>query len=184
VPPRSQMIYPNGGEQWCSPTSVAMLLAYWYERTAAPQLAPFTTLDAVPAIAVPGVYDPSYEGHGNWSFNTAFAARYDMEAYVTRFSSLRELEPWLHAGVPVVISVSWKEGTLQNACLPSSNGHLLVVTGFDNDGNAVVADPAAREISSVRRLYRAEELERAWQTNSSGTAYIIHPTGFAVPHFI
>ena len=181
VPLRSQMIYPNGGEVWCSPTSVTMVLAYWYERTRVPQLAPFTALDAIPNITVPGVYDPAYEGHGNWSFNTAFAARYGMNAYVTRFGSLRELEPWLQAGMPVVISVSWKEGTLQNACLPSSNGHLLVVTGFDADGNATVADPAAREIAGVRRLYRADELERAWQTNSSGTAYIIHPHGVAVP---
>ncbi len=30
VPLRSQMIYPDGGEVWCSPTSVAMLLAYWH----------------------------------------------------------------------------------------------------------------------------------------------------------
>ncbi len=54
MPLRSQMIYPNGGEVWCSPTSVAMLLAYWHERTNAPQLAPFAALDAVPNIAVPG----------------------------------------------------------------------------------------------------------------------------------
>ncbi len=103
-----------------------------------------------------------------------------MDAYVARFGSLRELEPWLRAGVPVIISIAWREGTLQNACLPSSNGHLLVVTGFDNNGNAMVADPAAREIARVRRLYRAAELEYAWQSNSSGTVYIIHPPAFAV----
>src|SRR5262249_46736479 len=28
VPQRSQMIYPNGGEVWCSPTSTSMLAAY------------------------------------------------------------------------------------------------------------------------------------------------------------
>ena len=32
VPPRSQMAYPHGA-RICSPTSVAMLLAYWYART-------------------------------------------------------------------------------------------------------------------------------------------------------
>jgi hypothetical protein len=182
VPPRSQMIYPNGGEVWCSPTSVAMLLAYWYERTGAPQLAPFAALGAIPAIAVPGMYDPIYEGHGNWSFNVAFAARYGMEAYVTRFERLRDLEPWLQAGVPAAISISWQPGTLQNACIPSSNGHLLVVAGFDDDGNVIVADPAARDAAGVRRLYRADELERAWQHTSHGTTYMIHPVGFPVPH--
>src|SRR5918992_3465489 len=32
VPARSQMIYPNGGEVWCSPTSLSMVMAYWLNK--------------------------------------------------------------------------------------------------------------------------------------------------------
>src|SRR5215213_3579256 len=32
VPARSQMIYPNGGEVWCSPTSLSMVMAYWANK--------------------------------------------------------------------------------------------------------------------------------------------------------
>ncbi len=183
VPLRSQMIYPNGGNVWCSPTSVTMMLAYWYSRTSSEQLASFNTLQAVPEIAVPLVYDPEYDGHGNWIFNTAFAASQGMVAHVAQFRSLDDLTPWLQAGVPVVISVAWKQGTLQNAAIPSSNGHLLIVTGFDGEGGVWTADPAGATADEVRRRYDAVELESAWQNNSSGAVYLIYPQGWPVPAF-
>ncbi len=33
VPARSQMVYPNGGETWCSPVSLWMVMVYWADRT-------------------------------------------------------------------------------------------------------------------------------------------------------
>src|SRR5688500_15291604 len=33
VPQCSQMVYPDGGTVWCSPTSVSMVLAYWQQDT-------------------------------------------------------------------------------------------------------------------------------------------------------
>jgi hypothetical protein len=33
VPECSQMVYPDGGTVWCSPTSVSMVLAYWQQET-------------------------------------------------------------------------------------------------------------------------------------------------------
>src|SRR5262245_1981045 len=47
VPARSQMVHPNGGNVWCSPTSVAMLLAYWYAQTGDVRLAPFVEHSAI-----------------------------------------------------------------------------------------------------------------------------------------
>ncbi|MDQ5867011.1 MAG: hypothetical protein M3390_14955, partial [Chloroflexota bacterium] len=78
VPECSQMVYPDGGEVWCSPTSVSMVLGYWAGRSGS----------CVPGVraAVTGVYDRVYEGHGNWPFNAAYAAGQGMEAYVTRFT--------------------------------------------------------------------------------------------------
>ena len=180
VPPRAQLDYADG-PNICSPTSVSMVLAYWQARTGDPQLAPFAERRAVAEIATPRVYDPAYDGHGNWSFNTAFAGSLGLDAAVARFGSLAELVPWLQAGVPVIVSVAWRAGELANAPIPASRGHLLVLAGFDTGGRAIVADPRGDTEAEVRRLYDAAELERAWQANSDGTVYLIYPRGWQVP---
>jgi hypothetical protein len=172
VPEYSQMVYPDGGEVWCSPTSVAMVVAYWQGYRGAPE--------ARVRQAVRGTWDRVYAGHGNWSFNAAFAATQGLEARVARFGSLREVERWVAAGVPVVVSYAWRRGELEGA-RGASNGHLAVVVGFDRSGNPVVNDPAARRNADVRRTYRRGQLERLWLAHSAGTAYLMHPPRHAVP---
>jgi hypothetical protein len=128
--------------------------------------------------AVAGVYDWRYRGHGNWPFNTAYAATHGLEAYVARLGGLAAAEAWTAAGVPLVLSLAWGRGELDGAPLASVNGHLLVLAGFDEAGNAIVHDPAAADDASVRRRYRRDQLESLWLTHSAGTAYIIHPPGW------
>ena len=173
VPECSQMVYPDGGEVWCSPTSTSMVLGYW-EQDSGP-------CEPRVRAAVAGVYDWLYDGHGNWPFNTAYAATHGMEAYVARFTSLAQAEPWIAAGVPVVISYPWKKSDLTGAPIPSSNGHLAVIVGFDAAGNPVVNDPAAANDADVQRTYLRSELEPLWLENSGGTVYLIYPAGRQVP---
>lgn len=180
VPPRAQLDYPNGGAI-CSPTSVAMLLAYWYARTGDARLAALVDRQAIAEVICPQVYDPVYEGHGNWGFNTAFAASLGLEAYVARMGSLAEVAPWVAAGVPVIVSVAWGAGELDGAPIPASGGHLLVVAGFDAAGRVIVADPRGDSEGQVRRVYDAAQLADAWQSNSTGTVYLIYPRGWPVP---
>ncbi|ANS80588.1 Arginine/ornithine antiporter ArcD [Serinicoccus hydrothermalis] len=168
VPKRSQMIYPDGGEVWCSPTSTSMVLAYWGKNVTVPRAAART-------------YDYTYRGHGNWPFNTAWASTQGLDAYVTRMGSLAQLEEWISAGVPVVISIAWKRGELTGAPIPSSNGHVIVVRGFDSNGDVIVNDPAASSDARVRLVYRRLELFTVWLKYSGGTAYLIHPRDHAVP---
>ncbi len=179
VPPRAQLDYPDG-PNICSPTSIAMLLAFWHARTGDARLAPFAEPRAVADLACPLVYDPTYEGHGNWAFNTALAASYGLRAHVARLGSLAELGAWIAAGVPMAISVAWQPGQLDGAPIEASRGHLLVVAGFDAAGDVIVADPRGDTPAEVRRVYRAAQLERAWQ-HSSGTTYLAYPPGWPVP---
>jgi len=165
---------------WCSPTSLAMVLGYWHERTGRPELAPFVAPGAVPNLVAPGVYDPQYEGYGNWSFNVAFAAALGLHSYVVRMDSLAAIGPWLEAGVPVVLSVAWDEGQLTGAPLPRSKGHLLVATGLTASGDVLVADPAGSNSAEVRRCYRRAELEACW-LRPYGTAYLIYPPDWPAP---
>jgi hypothetical protein len=126
--------------------------------------------------AVEGVYDFQYDGHGNWPFNTAYAAVMSShEAYVMRLRGFDEAEEWLAQGVPLIISYGWAEGELDGAPLPSSAGHLAVLSGFDGMGNPIVHDPAALTNESVPRTYQREQLERLWLRHSGGTVYVIAP---------
>jgi hypothetical protein len=181
----SQMVYPDGGEVWCSPTSTSMILAYWTNN-----IDPNSCETRVRA-AVAGVFDWIYDGHGNWPFNTAYAATQvatrngttqQLEGYVARFTSLTQAEAFIAAGVPVIMSIAWGKGELSGADIESTNGHLLVLVGFDAQGNPIVNDPASPDNASVQRTYLRSEFEPLWLQASGGTVYLIYPAGMAVPN--
>jgi hypothetical protein len=170
--PACTQSYPDGGEGWCSPTSTSMIVGYWAHDTG--------PCEPRVRAAVEGVFDWVYQGHGNWPFNTAYAATRGLEAYVTRFRSLADAEPWIAAGVPVGISYAWQPGTLSGAPVRSSDGHLGVLVGFESNGDPVVNDPAGKA-DAVRRTYRRAELENVWVGHSGGTAYLVYPQGWTTP---
>ncbi len=174
VPARSQMVCPSGGEAWCSPVSLSMVMAYWADRTGKKDL------DQPVLVVVRETYDYAYGGNGNWSFNTAYASSLGFDASVRRFDSLGQVERCVAAGLPVVASIAWKRGELSGAPIPESEGHLLVIRGFDPSGNVIVNDPAGRDDSRVRRVYRRDEFAQAWFcSGSGGVAYLVYPDGFA-----
>ncbi len=191
VPTLSQEVhdghYPqwdNGGEAWCSATSSAMVLRYW---GVGPQPADLAWVrphvDAEVDFAARNVFDYTYDGAGNWPFNTAYAARYGLEAFVTRLRSFTELEELVRVGIPVVISVSFEKGDLDGAGY-GTNGHLMVVVGFTHRGDVVVNDPASHLLADdqqVRTTYRRDQLENAWVPHSGGTAYVMHPRSVRLP---
>lgn len=173
VPECSQMVYPDGGEVWCSPTSTSMVLGYWNTDTGA--------CEPRVRAAVSGVYDWIYDGHGNWPFNTAYAATQGYEAYVARFTSLERAEEFVAAGIPVVMSIAWGKKDLTGASVASTAGHLLVLVGFDSAGNPIINDPAATTDADVTRTYLRSEFEPLWLTSSGGTVYLIYPPTTPAP---
>lgn len=168
VPQRSQMLYPDGGENWCSPTSTSMILALYGVNVPVP-------------TAARGMFDRVYEGTGNWPFNTAYAAEQGMRAFVTRLPNLAAAERYTGAGLPLAVSLGWKAGELPGAPIPSSQGHLMVLVGFDAKGNPVLNDPAAPTDAGVRRTYPRAAFEKLWLTHSGGLSYVIAPQGAALP---
>jgi hypothetical protein len=194
----SQMVYLDGGEVWCSPTSTAMVLAYWGRKN--------HRCEFGVRAAVAGVYDWLYDGHGNWPFNTAYAATrhwksetpghggrawarspirrvrgQNLESSIARFTGLSQAEEWIASGVPVIVSLSWGPHTLTGAPFVASSGHLAVLVGFDDAGNPVVNDPGAPNDASVQRIYLRAEFEPLWLGHTGGTVYLIHPPGWPVP---
>ena len=178
--------YDGGGEAWCSPTSTAMVLGFWNtgpdrSRAFNPDSATFpgtSHADGQVDHAARFTYDWSYEGAGNWPFNTAYAAQYGLEGFVTRLRSLTEAERFIAAGIPLIASIN---GVLPGFLFTSTNGHLLVIRGFDVNGDVITNDPAVRVNAQARKVYPRLEFETVWLLGSTGTVYVIHPVGVALP---
>jgi Peptidase_C39 like family len=191
VPSLSQEVharqYPQwggGGEAWCSPTSTEMVVEFWGRGPGADDLAWVDPTLADPSVdyAARGTYDAAYRGTGNWPFNAAYAARFNLDAFVTQLRSLAEAEQFVRAGIPLVASIASRPGELDGFLFSGgTNGHLVVIVGFDTAGNPIVNDPAAWTNGTVRRVYDRAQFERVWLRGSAGTVYIIHPPEVALP---
>jgi hypothetical protein len=195
VPKYSQEIhhgeYPqfdNGGEAWCSPTSTSMVVGYWDQMFPGAGYAP--SADETSWVGFPDpwvdytaryVYDYRYNGAGNWPFNTAYAAARGLVGDVTQLHNLREAEPFIKAGIPLVASVAWSSNKLTGG-IKSTNGHLSVIAGFTGDGKKVIVnDPASDTNAEVKHFYDREEFERAWIPASGGMVYVIRPPAWPTP---
>jgi hypothetical protein len=195
VPRLSQSIhrgeYPDfggGGQVWCSPVSMSMVLAYWDVRPDASDLAALPAdqafdrngrVDAVVPWSAMRVWDYDYAGAGNWAFNTAYASACGLDGSVRYCSSLRDVEWWIRHGVPVVVSIAWdndaddQRGHLDGSSIASTKGHLIVVTGFTTGGDVIANDPASPSNDAVRHVYRRDQFERNWLRASGGATYVI-----------
>ena len=169
--PRLCQLDFEGGKVWCSPTSVAMVQAHWAKVLSRSELEV-----SVPRVAAE-VFDPGWEGTGNWSFNIAYAGSFPgMRSYVVRLSDVVDLEAFILAGIPVPVSVSYS--ALKREPLRKGDGHLVVCVGFDGNGDVIVNDPARSP--SVRWVYPRIDFVKAWE-HSKNTAYLIYPESTLLP---
>ncbi|MFG0306269.1 MAG: C39 family peptidase [Phycisphaerales bacterium JB040] len=150
---------PELASRLCSPTSVAMTLAYHgHARTVAEVAA--------------DCYDPDAEIYGNWVNNTLAASRLGVPTLATRLGSWGELEAALGHG-PVVLSLPpFTPDTLGGVTYESKSGHLLVARGFDDSGDLLVSDPAHGDPDEARATYSREDLTRLWLLENLGTCYL------------
>ena len=157
--PRLSQYVGDPGRGWCSPASLAMLLG-----------ANGVGID-VP-VAAAGTFDQAYHGTGNWAFNVAYASRFGLRAFVAYLRDLTHARRFLADGVPLALSITWKEGELRDAPLPESDGHIVVLRGFDANGDAIVNDPAH---ATIRVVYPRTQFQRAWLSHG-GIAYVVAPS--------
>jgi hypothetical protein len=161
VPQLSQM--EHGGKikkRICSPACLTMLLNYYGFNQKLSEVCD-------------GVYDKNAGIYGNWIFNTFYAGRFGLTAYAALFDTLEDARDLVCCGAPLITSVSFKEGELGNAPLSSTAGHLVLVKGFDENGNVIVNDPAASSDGGVERIYDRAQFAAAWLKNKRGLCYVI-----------
>jgi hypothetical protein len=160
----------EGGEVWCSPTTVSMMLAFWGQRLKR------ADLDRDVPEVVKGVFDPKWEGTGNWVFNTAYAGSFrGLRAYTTRLSDVAELEDWIAQGIPVGLSLCYNRLRGKSREL---SGHLVVCVGFTENGDVIVNDPGTRQ--DVRKVFPRANLIDAWAYKKNAV-YLIYPEKAIIP---
>lgn len=162
VPFRSQKVEaPELRPRICSPTSVAMVLAY-------------RGVEAPTAEVAAAIYDPDHEIYGNWPRAVQTAWTYGVPGFLRRFSGWYDVRRSIADGQPLIISIRAAEGELTGAPYPKTAGHLMVLTGFDEAGDVRVNDPAAPDEARGRVVYRRDEIETVWLRHG-GTAYVLLP---------
>ncbi len=142
----------------CSPTSVNMVMGYHgvYKDLRETALA---------------IYDREYGIFGNWTRAVAFPSDEGLRGHVRRFRNWDQVKAKIADGQPVIASIRFGEGEFPSNPMKSTNGHLVVVRGFTEDGDVIVNDPAHREEGNGI-VYKADELARAW-FDKGGVAYVI-----------
>ena len=173
--------YDGGGEAWCSPTSTAMVLGALGASPSDDELEKFPGPDyGDPQVdfAARYTYDWNYKGAGNWPANVAYATHFGLDGFVTRLRSLTEAERFIATSIPLIASIN---GDLPGFLFGKTNGHLLVIRGFDAQGDVIVNDPAAKTNEQVHKTYGRADFERVWLGGSGGIVYVIYPRGKALP---
>ena len=158
VPPRSQMVEPEPMRSHiCSPTSVAMVLERWGRRVETAEFAA-------------QVFQRALNRYGVWPAAVLAAAHHGIAGYLLRFPDWSSAAWCLAAGLPIVASVRYAENELPGAAMPKTDGHLVVLTGYDGD-DVLVNDPAAATHAGVPRRVRRSDLERVW-LERAGVGYV------------
>jgi hypothetical protein len=161
VPSVSQMeADPALAHRICSPTCVAMVLAYWRRP-------------ADLAALAREMFHPATDLYGVWPAAILVAARRGVAGYLLRFPDWGAAAWCLAQGLPVIASVRYAAGELTGAAATATPGHLLVLTGYE-DGVALVNDPAAPTAATVARRYSVDELRRVWLDRAS-VGYVLFP---------
>jgi hypothetical protein len=151
----------------CSPTSVSMVLHYWgVDRP---------TMENALAI-----WDDHNDLFGNWSNNTQRASELGMDAWLQRFRNWDQVKEEIAQGHPVVASINFAKGTVPDYPIyAGTDGHLIVIRGFDPDGKVIVNDPASKAKGDGVR-YSQSALTHAWFGNG-GVGYVIRPPAKPLP---
>lgn len=168
VPFRTQQNNPEAMRpRTCSPTSVAMVMAY-------------RGVDLPTVEHAVGIYDAEYGIFGNWGRAVAWASQHGLDAELVRIRDWRQVEDYIAAGQPLIASIAFGPDEFPSNVMNSTAGHLIVIRGLTPEGDAIVNDPA----SATRGdgvVYKKEELAAAWFGRGGVTYVIGEAAGSAAP---
>src|SRR5699024_6538625 len=93
---------------------------------------------------------------------------------------------------PIITSVAFMESELDGSGY-STEGHLMTLIGFDDNGDVIANDPASDDNDAVRRVYNRHQFETIWLrsmrknadgdevSTSGGVCYLFKPADMEWP---
>jgi hypothetical protein len=160
VPWRSQTVEEERiRHSICSPTSVSMVMQFYGINVPTSQVART-------------VYDSTYRMYGNWIRAVQTAYSFGIVGHLERFGDFEGVKRHIAAGHPVIASIRIDKGDIRIAPTRSSNGHLVVITGFDDKGNVCINDPAGKTPESGVVTYDQQDMKKIW-LDHGGVGYVL-----------
>ncbi|MCE7908325.1 MAG: hypothetical protein DYH02_08175 [Candidatus Omnitrophica bacterium COP1] len=154
---------PLVGGHICSPASVSMVLqgmGHGIDPMDVAQLA----------------FHSDYQIYGSWPQAVHAACQYGARGWVELIPDWSVAVRYLRRGIPLVCSISFREGELESPPYSSTHGHLLVLIGIDPDGSPVTHDPNLPEPQGAFLRWKLEDFNKAW-FGHGGVAYILTKPG-------
>jgi len=145
----------------CGPTTVAMILE-------------FHDINVTTRELCEKCYDEKHRAFGLWPRHIQAAADYGLSGWIQRFRSWEAAQELVAQGCPIVASVKMSNCVISNAPDEWSGGHILIIRGFDANGDVLVNDPAWESEEKGVTTYKREELGRAW-FDEGGVGCIYRP---------
>lgn len=140
---------PVIGGSICSPTSTVMAIRSY-------------DIEVDPYDFAVDNYDDYWNIFGMWPRAVQNAAGYHLDGAVTRYRTWSQAYDTLAAGGRVVMSVG----------PPLYSGHLMMLAGFDSQGDPLVHDPARQNGEGYK--YNKSSLSQSWFTKG-GVSYTFFP---------
>lgn len=146
----------------CSIVSTCTIMEYFGRKVKTSELA---------SIA----YDRRNDMYGMWWKACASASLFGFRSEVRHFRSLDDAYSLIADGIPVAACIAFGDDELEGSATVASDGHVIVIAGFDSDGNVICYDGAFRRKEDGIVAYDRDEFEKAWLVNGGGVGYVIRP---------
>jgi hypothetical protein len=151
----------------CSCTSTSMVMAY-------------CGVDRPTAENALAIYDVEHDIFGNWGRAVQRAGEMGLDAWITRIRDWDQVKSLIAQGQPIIADINFAKGEFPSSVLKETDGHLIVIRGLKENGDAIVNDPASKDRGNGV-IYKASELGKAWFENAGGVAYIIRKPATGAP---